>query len=251
VAATLSQYPSFWQVWAERSAPKSKDSALALSFLASTFRGKSITWSQVIEEGLRAIFAEGGSQVCAPLRHLEPEVLGEVEFAPPPPMEFLEEEDFSLPDLPTPPPMELGAEAAKAYPAESPEQAIASVLADESVEPDDYYAEMPALAEEPQAPDRGEIKAAEPNLRTRTMADLLAEQGDYKGALDIFQELAAGASGPEAEELQGQVARMQAKMRRGGADAQGEKPIPPMPGKERLLTVLESLAERLESRARA
>ena len=256
LAATLAQYPAFWQVWAERSAPKSRDSALALSFLASTFRGRSITWSQVIEEGLRALFAREGVPCPTPAA-AGGEVVGELHFEAMPDIEYLEE----APEAAGP---DMAAEAAAAYAAGSPEEAIAQVLAEEPALPElpedtDEFAlepepgpDEPAPAAEPAA---GEGSAG--NIRTRTMADLLAEQGDYKGALAIYQELAAAAAGDEADELEGLAATMQSKLRRGaGAPTRDKRPEPgplpgPLPGKEKLLSTLDALAERLEARAQA
>lgn len=49
----------------------------------------------------------------------------------------------------------------------------------------------------------------EPTLRTRSMADVLAEQGDIVGALEIYQELEAAAPTPEeARELHDSVAAL-------------------------------------------
>lgn len=240
LASTLSQYPAFWQVWAERSAPRSKDSALALSFLASTFRGRSITWSQVIEEGLKALFASEG--IPCPAVSAQPEVLGEVHFEAPPDIEYMEEEE------PVAPGVDMSAEAAEVYGAGSAEDAIAQVLAEE----DEFALEPEPGQPEPEPVDAGE--EGEGNIRTRTMADLLAEQGDYKGALAIYQELALMSDGDEAAELAELAGAMQAKMRRGGAaaPAKDKRPEPgPLPGKEKLLSTLEALAERLEARAQA
>lgn len=242
LATTLSQYPAFWQVWAERSAPKSRDSALALSFLASTFRGRSITWSQVIEEGLRAIFASDGGRrpaAAAPAEEVE-----EIHFEALPDIEFMEEET----PVAAPLDLEVAAEAAKAYSAESAEQAIAQVLAEEA------GGDAEDFTLEPEPGEGGEEPGADggANIRTRTMADLLAEQGDCKGALAIYQELAASSQGAEAAELSALIAKMQARMRRGAPAAAPEaRPTPgPLPGKERMLSTLEALAERLEARAR-
>ncbi|MEW5772077.1 MAG: tetratricopeptide repeat protein [Thermodesulfobacteriota bacterium] len=242
LASTLSQYPAFWQVWAERSAPKSRDSALALSFLASTFRGRSITWSQVIEEGLKALFANEG--ISSPAFQAEAEVVGEVHFEAAPDIEYVEEE------VPAAPGLDMAAEAAATYAASSPEEAIAQVLAEEAGPESEEF----ALEPEP-GPDEEAGDESEGNIRTRTMADLLADQGDYKGALAIYRELAAAAQGDEADELEGLAATMQSKLRRGAgapAPAREKRPEPaPLPGKEKLLSTLEALAERLEARAQA
>ncbi len=191
ITAMLGRYPAFWRVWAKESAPRSKDSALALSFLAAHFQGSTVSWSEVIEQGLNALVASPTLTATA---------------AAPPPMDDEDEID----------------------------------------------------------------EADEPNLRTRTMADLLVEQGDYQGALDIYRELADRAPESEAEELAGLIESMQAKL--GKAAGSGTTPDvtadiedmdedidgddgdegvlgSPLPGKEKMLSTLEALAARLEARA--
>ncbi|CAM2057815.1 hypothetical protein DSUL_160140 [Desulfovibrionales bacterium] len=89
------------------------------------------------------------------------------------------------------------------------------------------------------------------SLRTRTMADLLSEQGDYEGALDIYRELLASASAEaEREELDGLIERLQLKVCEANIAIWRRKKLPqPLNDKDRLIHTLESLAERLEARA--
>jgi len=99
-------------------------------------------------------------------------------------------------------------------------------------------------------PPRAAAPAAEPgSLRTRTMADLLAQQGDYQGALDIYRELWVQAGpGPEKAELEERMATMRA----GLGETATAKPDPfTRHAKNRLLSTLETLAARFEARARA
>lgn len=91
------------------------------------------------------------------------------------------------------------------------------------------------------------------SLRTRSMAEVLAEQGDIKGALDIYNELAATATLPEeCADLQHRIATLTARL--------GHQADAPQPGftpegengksTDRLISMLEVLAERVEARAR-
>ncbi|MFW5735304.1 MAG: tetratricopeptide repeat protein [Oceanidesulfovibrio sp.] len=92
------------------------------------------------------------------------------------------------------------------------------------------------------------------SLRTRTMADLLARQGDLDGAVEIYRELLSSTpSGPMRDELEGLI---ETTLRKKGE----RKAAPPAPEKskeatvakksrKKLLNTLESLAERLEARA--
>jgi tetratricopeptide (TPR) repeat protein len=83
--------------------------------------------------------------------------------------------------------------------------------------------------------------------RTRTMADLLAEQGEYERALDIYTDLwRATPPGPqrrEIEDLRGRMADELNRREKGKAAAGRKKE------KEDLLLVLDGLAKRLEARS--
>ena len=90
------------------------------------------------------------------------------------------------------------------------------------------------------------------SLRTRSMAEVLAEQGDLQGALDIYTELAATAAGSsEQEVLQQRIAMLRTQLE----GAAVEDLVPPSPdmaaGKDKLISMLEALAERVEARAQS
>ncbi|MBU1001335.1 MAG: tetratricopeptide repeat protein [Proteobacteria bacterium] len=221
ITGMLSRYPSFWKVWAESAAPASKDAAMALTFLAANFQGAPISWSQVIEQGLDALFHSNGST-----------------------------------------------------------QTVQTAAGDKS-------------ASKAGPPSVAVTSDADTNLRTRTMADLLADQGDYHGALDIYEELADKCGPGDDGDLGDLIDRMRVKLKKGPGDQQeaptsdtlGEtvadfisgltadqndgdeldwdadeaEPREPatveeavaanMPGKDQLLATLEALAERLEARS--
>jgi len=180
VSTVLANYPFFWRAWAKTLASKSKDGALALSFLASQFQGKTISWSKIMEKGLDALIGGG-------------DVFQTVETS------------------------------------------------------------------------RG-VSADEANVRTRTMARILVEQGDLEGALDIYEELAQAAAGPDREELEAVVEDLRGKIDESSSskakvldavkeehaerdEAEEEPQDVELPGKDKLLSTLEALAERLEARA--
>ncbi|HZF60402.1 MAG TPA: tetratricopeptide repeat protein [Desulfovibrio sp.] len=90
------------------------------------------------------------------------------------------------------------------------------------------------------------------SLRTRSMAEVLAEQGDIKGALDIYHELAAAAVHPEeSADLRQRITTLTARL----GNAQTVDPVQPAAtaehasGKDKLISMLEALAERVEARA--
>lgn len=89
------------------------------------------------------------------------------------------------------------------------------------------------------------------SLRTRSMAEVLAEQGDLRGALDIYQELENAAATPEERaDLRQRMATLSARLSGQPVLAPAtDQPLDAVPGKEKLINVLEALAERVEARA--
>lgn len=92
-------------------------------------------------------------------------------------------------------------------------------------------------------------------IRTRTMADLLATQGDFPGAVDIYRELQdQAATGQERAEIAARLAELHARMEseeppaapREASAGAGEGGFP---SKNKLIKTLERLAARLEARA--
>lgn len=90
------------------------------------------------------------------------------------------------------------------------------------------------------------------SLRTRSMAEVLAEQGDIKGALDIYHELAAAATAPEeSADLRQRIATLNARLGSAPPVEQTQEPAEAGggTGKDKLISMLEALAERVEARA--
>lgn len=80
------------------------------------------------------------------------------------------------------------------------------------------------------------------SIRTRSMADVLASQGDFDGAIDIYRELLSAAAPGEEEELKGRIASLRERKEQA---ASGESsPV----SKEKLINILEALAQRVEER---
>lgn len=149
-------------------------------------------------------------------------------------------------------------------PAEENKNAVESVLAGDVVQADaDTLADMELCEMAPkgesviprtsQAAEADEIDEEEPfSLRTRSMAEVLAEQGDIQGALDIYQELAMSAtSADEAEDIKRRMATLEARLKVVNASpafkmAEDEAAAR---SKEKLIGMLEALAERVEARA--
>ncbi|GFK94585.1 Beta-barrel assembly-enhancing protease [Fundidesulfovibrio magnetotacticus] len=52
LSSLLSNYPSVWTLWASKATGLSRDSALALRFLALALAGREVSWLEVLEKGL-------------------------------------------------------------------------------------------------------------------------------------------------------------------------------------------------------
>ena len=131
--------------------------------------------------------------------------------------------------------------------------------ADEGVSPmvargADAYAAYAAPVTQTEAVVVEEADEAEErfSLRTRSMAEVLAEQGDIKGALDIYHELAAAAvHSEESADLRQRIATLTARL----GNVQTLDTVQPAAsaeqasGKDKLISMLEALAERVEARA--
>ena len=114
---------------------------------------------------------------------------------------------------------------------------------------DVFIADAPAQQAEDDEAEEGDEPEEPFSLRTRSMAEVLSAQGDIAGALEIYHELLLSASGDEKLEL---VARIEELSTPGGA-ASAHSPVreeEPREESNRLVSLLESLAQRLEDRAR-
>lgn len=95
------------------------------------------------------------------------------------------------------------------------------------------------------------------SFRTRTMAELLASQGDFGGALGIYRELWGRALDEhEKTDLSSRIKTLEANLAAAPAPEQGPHVAPGEDpfgkhAKNRLMSTLEALAARLESRIQA
>ncbi len=238
VTGLLEKYPAFWEVWADSVAEKNKDLALAIRLMASTIRHPEYSLSLILESGLELLqdVRRTFSASAAPVK------AGEAASEAP----------------------------SGAMPCESSGDAVPESSADMPFADEDLLETMleerapveeaSSMTEKPLVPLAGEAafleESEEPTLRTRSMADVLAEQGDIVGALEIYQELEAAAPTPEeARELHDSVVALAARVAGNGAESEeqaenaGEPPYGDMGN--HLMSLLESLADRLEARARA
>lgn len=110
-------------------------------------------------------------------------------------------------------------------------------------------AESPLIASEEIGKENfvAEEKEETISLRTKSMADVLAEQGDIQGALDIYHELAAtAATEEEADEFRKRVATLEAALE---VPEAAINDIVSGQESKHLIGMLEALAKRVEARA--
>ncbi|BFR48504.1 tetratricopeptide repeat protein [Nitratidesulfovibrio sp. HK-II] len=224
LARLLGAYPGFWDAWSAclAAGDKGRDTALALAFLAASFRSGpqgALSWTAVIEHGLRAMLGGNGAQApsTAPSRAA------------------------AAPSVSPSAPSDSGISEAPDF-----------VRLQDAPEVRDGFA-VSAASGAAEAQDAQDEEEEHFSLRTRSMAQVLSEQGDLKGALDIYEELlAAAGSDEERADITGVIQELTNRLKSAGEGSQRQQAIDegqPLQGKHKLIHMLESLAERLEARA--
>ncbi|MEG1610363.1 MAG: hypothetical protein RR317_04195, partial [Bilophila sp.] len=307
--------PAFWDAWAESAASVNRDLELAMRFMAATFRHPDISLCDVLASGLGCLSSEesvvehspqGRTAVlratvsateALPLRKpdaalpLQPEAVRDAspkpETAAAPPSGaadvspvFAKQDAVTASD--TPKTCCADAEAALAFAGEGPVRLDAPELQAPFPTP---QGQLPSFSFDDNEEDAGDTSEQdEPTLRTRSMADVLAEQGDFAGALEIYQELEASAPSPDEahilhEHVLALAERLSTACETGDVvleDMDDEETAAPLqaatpnttdvpekqpattagsdttdsPSQKKLMSLLESLADRLEARAR-
>ena len=255
LGAKLALYPGFWDAWAQSvsSSGADKDMAAALRLLAAFLRYSDLSWADVINSGLAAL---AGNQIQAAPAPLAPATSEQ----PAAPMDAPAESD-SFTDAAAA--QDISQISATPLPGDLPASAPDDLIEDLPgglPETADLSADIPPAAALPaQTPEEGAVETAveeegdeeQFSLRTRTMAAVLAEQGDYAGAKDIYEEILAATDDLALRaDLEGRIADLAGKIKAGHA------PLPPDTAdeasdqsKNKLIQVLERLAGRLETRA--
>ncbi|QCC85508.1 tetratricopeptide repeat protein [Desulfovibrio desulfuricans] len=274
----FSTYAGFWQAWAAciNAAGNAPDTAAVLRFLALNFSKGPVSLHEVINQGLASLSGQG----------VESPVLGQAEAAGAAEPLHAAPLAAAAPDAAvaalTEPQVvaapnaayDASFHAASRYAAAGdeilhdtvdfdPDLAMADdealpAAADEGVSPmlargADAYAAYAAPVTQAEAVVEDADETEERfSLRTRSMAEVLAEQGDIKGALDIYHELAASAVHPEeSADLRQRITTLTARL--GNAQTmdsvQPAAPAEQASGKDKLISMLEALAERVEARA--
>lgn len=256
VTGLLERYPAFWEVWADSVSERNRDLALAIRLMASTMRHPEHSLSLILESGLGILqdvrrnfsslqsSAASDSNPALAVSHEEmpcaaPTSIQEAASPCSEPMADSSIDDAEL----------LESMLEESAPVRENPSCVTPFLPNkvQSVHLVDHDEDSDHMADE---------NPEEPTLRTRSMAGVLAEQGDIAGALEIYQELEAAAPTPEeARELHDSVVALVSRMAGNGTEPGeqmeiGEPSYGDMGGQNKLMSLLESLADRLEARAR-
>ena len=237
LGSKLAAYPGFWDAWAQSVSDTGadKDMAAALRLLAAFLRHSDLSWADIINSGLAAL---AGGPVAPPA----PQPL------PKQPEQPVEPEAL-IPEIPVVAAMDDEPEDL----APEPVEPFKSALDDVADIPVDVPPPAPLQMEIPEdaAHEEDDGEDEQFSLRTRTMAAVLAEQGDYAGAKDIYEEILSATTDPDLRgDLEGRIADLAGKIKSGHATASPDiVDENPDQGKNKLIQVLERLAGRLETRA--
>lgn len=227
----LCAYPGFWEAWALHAEQTSESRSLifALRFLAAHLKNKDLSLLDILEQGVNAVLAGDRAAHSAPFLVKE-KVVSKSESV-----------SLEIPISASAAALECAAQE-KDLKMESPSlEKSASELEHALEEP--LSLSLSSVSEEYEEPI---------SLRTRTMAALLADQGDFQGALDIYNELLQTEDNDERRfELEMCIRNVQARMKNSGVPSEPvvSAPEEPLEGKHKLVKTLEMLAQRLESRA--
>ncbi|MDD2966716.1 MAG: hypothetical protein PHN64_04390 [Desulfovibrionaceae bacterium] len=262
----LGQYVGFWEAWgaSRRNEPEAAlaDMGWVLQFLALNFGSKPVSLKNILERGLNSFLSDAAPVQAKPAQAAAPQKASQQATAKA--AAFVDSAAATSYVKPMVSPAEgTAVQAAQASPTEALTQPLqagvrAAQAALAAAEEQNSAPISFATAKPPQVfagqshvgamPPSSLLEGDEVTVRTRSMAEVLAEQGDVLGALEIYEELRGNAANArDAAALEQRISTLKACM---------EAPVQPeqessgtLTGRDRLITMLEALAERVEARA--
>lgn len=273
LAGLFRSHPDFWEAWSALSEAEGDkpDMAVSLGFLGALFRDGEVTLVDVLAAGLKALRDSSGlaaESVAAPRDGASAaSAAGSPATTPVSPSGFIPETAPASSEAPAEftsgdfPPEEA---AVPSLPAFALPFVPSGLSADEAPLPFvfDGDALLPPAAvvgsaheAVPASAEPGQEKCS---LRTRSMAEVLAEQGDVRGAVDIYEELLATCRPVDRAALESRLESLRARL----GEETGPLPVqhatassparsvPANKSRNGVLDLLEKLAVRLETKAR-
>lgn len=231
VVTIFKKYSHFWTLWAEKESAENEDCSLALSFVAHTLFDSSITLKKVFAHGIEALSAS--SNVSEKNLHSSSihEVSQSASIATDVivPMQSVEEVSTNLPIN----------DAVEQIREDIPKNTLSIEVLDD---------EMNAHTDEEEAMLTCSLDTT---VNTRSMADLLAEQGELEKALVIYKELLELENDIEVKaELKFIIQEFELRLKEENTTTE-QKPLVGSNNKEKLINTLATLVSRLDARADA
>jgi tetratricopeptide (TPR) repeat protein len=253
LAHLFAAYPGFWSAWSASIAadPVMGDASLAMRFFAAALQGRQVGWVEIMEQGLQAALRADAGPVGTATRT---EAIG----TEPAPSSAQPDNESGIGNRSV---ASAQASAASATPDNEAGIGSRSVSGSPPCGPD-VHTPFPPLSTREREEDAGTDDYEEADegisLRTRSMAEVLAEQGDFPGALDIYRELQQSALPGDRPSLEARIGELSRRMADVSDHPAGREEKGPAPIEEsskivnlfESLSFVESLAERLEARAR-
>jgi tetratricopeptide (TPR) repeat protein len=260
----LGRYQGFWKVWEDSlEADKDKDLLLALRFVRGSLQGEPLRWVDILESGFSQwVQKDDANKAVAREKesgpHHDPQGIG---ASPQGEIPSRGQEASVGSDQPHDPAQ--GHEsitregipekhAAHWEPCDTEETCLAG--AEPSGDPKTDLAKDEPAGD--QDAEEVETISIDPDVRTRTMADLLMEQEEYGQALEIYQELWESCPpGQEREGLEKSMSKAREQLsqtREDNASTTSSDAEPqPVRKPDEVVKTLAALADRLEERARS
>lgn len=258
LAGLFRSHPGFWEAWSALSEAEggTPDLTVSLGFLGALFRDSGVTLVDVLAAGLKAL-RDPAARTAAPSGAPRVDARPPESVPVPPPVPSPEPPCAGAPETPPAPAVVSGdapsaGEAAPSLP-DGDEASVPFVFDGDVLLP-------PAAVV---GPARRDAATAEParekcSLRTRSMAEVLAEQGDVRGAVDIYEELLAACRPEDRAALESRLESLRARLgeETGTLPAQHAsasspaRNVPANKSRNGVLDLLEKLAVRLETKAR-
>ncbi len=256
LAGLLARYEGFWSAWSASAGQAGADPALFVRMLGLSLKRPGLTLAELLRRGLDS-FGEGpagqtkteilvgkapaskasGPEAAGPAAG--PEAAGKAASEPAQPASAKAELAKADPGKP---------ESAKSESAR-PEARAAKPAAESRPEPAKVATKAGTASRRSAQP----AKAGGASLRTRSMAEVLAEQGDLASAAEIYDELVLAAPEGERDALCRRRDELKA-LQAAQAQASGKAPAAERADgaarpASKLVTLLENLAARVEARA--
>jgi len=239
----LSNYPSVWSLWAAKAQGLSRDSSVAMHLVARNLGGAEISFVDLLEKGLSATARPnpGAPQGTAQTTPHASKIARE-EVLPPAyqaASDGRSHHDEPLPETPAVRPNEFSGTGGTG----------GAGFEDFSLRGASEVQMLARRIQEEGGAQAERVPVAESQVKTRTMADLLAKGGDYAQALRIYKDLMEQSPDPgEREMLARRIIEIEMSARTGVRQAPAE-PSPKREDRSDLRSALEALAGRLDARA--